>query len=244
MAGNRLSLRSRIFVYMILLVVVASILIAAVTIYQYNEQSRDYHEQRLERKEQQILSSINYVLRQTTYPVETQFLDLIFKDEIYEIAKIVNVEFNLYDTEGALVKSSRPRFETDSLTKCLSADILNNIYQTVDKRYVEENEQLGADFQSSFVAFSDTKGKQLGILNVPYFEDDSFNEQELREFLKRLGYAYLVMLLVAIAFAYFVSKYNTRSLKTISEKNERNAFGETQSKNRIKGRKRRSGFTG
>ncbi len=235
MAGNRLSLRSRIFVYMILLVVVASILIAAVTIYQYNEQSRDYHEQRLERKEQQILSSINYVLRQTTYPVETQFLDLIFKDEIYEIAKIVNVEFNLYDTEGALVKSSRPRFETDSLTKCLSADILNNIYQTVDKRYVEENEQLGADFQSSFVAFSDTKGKQLGILNVPYFEDDSFNEQELREFLKRLGYAYLVMLLVAIAFAYFVSKYITRSLKTISEKMNATRLEKRNQKIELKG---------
>jgi len=67
MASNRLSLRSRIFLYMILLVVVASILIAAVTIYQFNEQSKDYHKQRLERKEAQLLSSINYVLKETTY---------------------------------------------------------------------------------------------------------------------------------------------------------------------------------
>ena len=72
MASNRLSLRSRIFLYMILLVVVASILIAAVTIYQFNEQSKDYHEQRLERKEAQLLSSINYVLRQTTWPRDTE----------------------------------------------------------------------------------------------------------------------------------------------------------------------------
>ena len=84
MAKNRLSLRSRIFLYMILLVVVASVLIALVTIYQYNEQSRDYHEQRLDRKESQILSSIDYVLKQTTYPRSTEYLDLIFKDEIYK----------------------------------------------------------------------------------------------------------------------------------------------------------------
>ena len=71
MAQGRLSLRSRIFIYMILLVVVASVLIAAVTIYQYNEQSKDYHKQRLERKETQILSSIKYVLNKTTYPRET-----------------------------------------------------------------------------------------------------------------------------------------------------------------------------
>ena len=104
MASNRLSLRSRIFLYMILLVVVASILIAAVTIYQYNEQSGDYHEQRLERKETQLISSINYVLRQTTYPITTENLGLIFKDKIYEIANIQKVEFNiclLYTSDAA-----------------------------------------------------------------------------------------------------------------------------------------------
>ena len=84
MASNRLSLRSRIFIYMISLVVVASILIAAVTIYQYNEQSREYHSQRLERKESQLLSSITYVLRQTTHPRETTHLELIFKNFIFK----------------------------------------------------------------------------------------------------------------------------------------------------------------
>ena len=211
MASNRLSLRSRIFIYMISLVVVASILIAAVTIYQYNEQSREYHSQRLERKESQLLSSITYVLRQTTYPRETTHLELIFKDEIFKIADIHNVEFNIYDLEGSLIKSSRPKFDSDTLTKCLSANILNNLFNSVKKRYVEKNEQLGGDYQSSFTVFTDFDSKPLGILNVPYFEDDSFNNAELREFLKRLGYTYLFMLLVAVAFAFFASRFTTKS---------------------------------
>ncbi len=217
MALNRISLRSRIFFYMILLVVVASILIAAVTIYQYNEQSKDYHEQRLERKERQLLSSINYVLRKTTYPVTTENLGLIFKDEIYEIANNLNVGFNLYDIEGTLVKSSKPSFENDSISKFLSPEILNNLNQSIRKRFVEKSEQLGGDFRSSYTIFANSKAKPLGILNVPYFEDDSFSNAELKEFLIRLGYAYFVMLLVAIAFAYFVSRFITRSLKTISD---------------------------
>ena len=218
MRPNNLSLRSRIFLYMILLVVVASILIAAVTIYQYSEQSQDYHEQRLERKESQLLSRIDYVIRQTTYPVITDNLSLIFKDKIYEISTIQNIEFNLYDLEGTLLKSSKATFESDTINKCISADILTDLWQSVDKRVVVKNEQLGADYKSSYIVFTDIKSKPLGILNVPYFEDDSFSDAELREFLKRLGYAYLVMLLVAIAFAYFVSKIITRSLKTISDK--------------------------
>ncbi|MBT8265529.1 MAG: GHKL domain-containing protein [Bacteroidia bacterium] len=220
---------------MILLVIVASILIAAVTIYQYNEQSRDYHKQRLERKESQLLSRINYVLRQTTYPVTTENLSLIFKDKIYEISNIQNIEFNLYDLQGTLLKSSQPRLENDSINNCISAETLNNLFQSVDKRYVAKNEQLGADYQSSYIVFTDFKAKPLGILNVPYFEDDSFNEAELKEFLKRLGYTYLFMLLVAIAFAYFVSKFITRSLKTISDKMNETRLEKHNKKIELKG---------
>lgn len=235
MRSKGLSLRARIFIYMILLVIVASILIAAVTVYQYNEQSRDYHEQRLERKEAQLLSSINYVLKETSWPRETEYLDLIFKEKIYEIANIQNVAFNLYDLEGTLLKSSKPSFENDTINRCISTETLNNLWQSVDKRFVEENEQLGADYQSSYIVFTDAKSKPLGILNVPYFEDDSFNESELREFLKRLGYTYLVMFLVAIAFAYFVSKFITRSLKTISDKMIETRLEKSNEKIELKG---------
>jgi len=217
MTLNKLSLRSRIFAYMILLVVVASVLIAAVTLYQYNEQSKDYHKQRLERKEAQLLSSINYVIKETTHQITTENLSLIFKNEIYKIAKNLNVDFNIYNLQGSLVKSSKSSFENDSVS-FISSNILNNLMSSTNKRYVESNKVLGEDFRTSYIIFSDFKSKPLGILNVPYFEDDSFNQDELQEFLVRLGYAYFIMLLVATAFAYFVSKYITRSLKTIGDK--------------------------
>jgi signal transduction histidine kinase len=220
---------------MILLVLVASVLIAAVTLFQYNEQSKDYHKQRLERKETQLLSSIDYVIRGTTWPRETEYLDLIFKDKIYEIADNLSVEFNIYDLGGTLVKSSKPSFENDTLVACMSTEILNDLMNSVDKRYVETNEILGGDYRSSYIIFTDFKSKPLGILNVPYFEDDSFNDDELKEFLVRLGYAYFVMLLVAIAFAYFVSRYITRSLKTISSKMNETRLEKRNQKIELKG---------
>jgi len=113
---GRFSLRIRIFIAMILLVLLASILIASVTIYQYNEEARDYHNERLERKEENIKESINYAIRKTTYPVSTETMSLIFKNEIYEIAAIHKLQINLYDLDGGLIKSSKATFETDSLT--------------------------------------------------------------------------------------------------------------------------------
>ncbi|WP_298793539.1 HAMP domain-containing sensor histidine kinase [uncultured Allomuricauda sp.] len=203
---------------MILLVVIASLLIAAVTIYQSREQSKDYHENRLERKEQQIHQSISYVLKETTYPVITENLEFIFQDEIYKIADVQNVNFNIYDLEGQLIKSSRRSFELDSISNCLDAEVLNNLKAIPNKRYIEKKKAAGDNYQASYTYINDSKFKPIGIMNLPYFEDNTFNNMELREFLFRLGGVYLIMLLSAIVLAYFISKYITRSLQTISDK--------------------------
>lgn len=203
---------------MILLVVIASVLIAGVTIYQYREQSNDYHQNRLERKEDQILQSINYVLNETTYEPSTRNLGHIFKDEIYKIADVQNVNFNIYDLEGELIKSSKPAFEADSLSNCLDAEVLNSLAMSSTRRYVEEKRTAGDNYQASYTYINDPKFKPIGIMNLPYFEDNSFNNMELREFLIRLGGVYLLMLMAAIVFAYFISKYITRSLQTVSDK--------------------------
>ena len=202
---------------MILLVLIASVLISGVTIYQYREQLDDYHDIRLERKEEQIKQSINYVLKKTTYPQSTENLPMIFKDEIYEIADVQNVYFNIYDLEGGLIRSSRPKFEMDSISNCLDAEVLNNLEASLKRRYVEENTTAGDKYKASYTYINDTKFKPIGILNLPYFEDPSFNDMELREFFIRLGWVYFFMLLSAIGFAYFISKYITRSLQTISD---------------------------
>lgn len=215
---KKLSLRARIFTAMILLVLLASVLIAAVTIYQYNEEAKDYHEERLERKERAIRRSINFAIKETTYEVTTDKIPLIFRKEIYDIAAVHNLQINLYDLDGQLLKTSKGVIQKDTTLNCLDAEILNKLSNTVEHRYVVKNEENGQTFQSSYSYITDTKFKNLAILNLPYLENDDFLNRELNEFLLWLGYAYLIMILVAISFAYFISKYITRSLKTISDK--------------------------
>lgn len=215
---KKLSLRARIFTAMILLVLLASVLIAAVTIYQYNEEAKDYHEERLERKERAIRRSINFAIKETTYEVTTEKIPLIFRKEIYDIAAVHNLQINLYDLDGQLLKTSKGVIQKDTTLNCLDAEILNKLSNTAEHRYVVKNEENGQTFQSSYSYITDAKFKNLAILNLPYLENDDFLNRELNEFLLWLSYAYLIMILVAISFAYFISKYITRSLKTISDK--------------------------
>ncbi|WP_394351758.1 sensor histidine kinase [Winogradskyella schleiferi] len=205
---------------MILLVLVASVLIAAVTIYQYREEAKDYHKERLERKEAAIKEHIDFILngRENTYEVTTENIPLIFKDKIFEIDAIHKLQINLYDLDGQLLKSSKRIIQRDTLDSCLDAEILNTLSNTLEHRYVVKNKEAGETFQSSYSYITDDKFKNLAILNLPYLENDDFLNKELKEFLTRLAYAYLVLILVAIIFAYFISNFITKSLRTISDK--------------------------
>ncbi|TYB79902.1 GHKL domain-containing protein [Bizionia myxarmorum] len=215
---------------MILLVLLASILIAAVTIFQYNEEAKAYHKERLDRKEENIRSNIDYTIKATTYEVTPEKIPLIFKDAIYEIATIHNMEINLYDLDGGLLKSSKASFNVDSLSQCLDAPVLNAISHSLDRRYVRKTDQNGENYLSSYSIITDKRFKPLAILNLHYLENDDFLNIELRNFLARLGYAYFIMLIIAVGLAYLLSKYISKSIKQISDKMNETRFATSNKK--------------
>lgn len=213
----KLSLRTRIFISMTVLVLIASVLIAAVTIYQYKEEAEEYHRERLERKEERLQVAIANVLKSTTYVVNEENVVNIFnyKNRIFQISEEHSLPVYLYDLSGNLMISSEARFIKDTVK--LAPEILDTLSSTFEKRYMIETERDDQKFLSSYTYISDFKSKPLAILKIPYLEDDNFITRELVEFLKRLGQVYVLMMVMAITLAYFLSKYITRSLKTISE---------------------------
>lgn len=217
---KKLSLRTRIFIAMILMVLLASVLIAAVAIYQYREETIDYHRLRLERKEENIQTHLKSVLngRRNTWEVKTDNIPYIFKDEISVVAEIHKLETKLYDLEGSLLISSKASLKQNEEEKCIEAEILNQVSNTAAHRFVDKNIVNGETVQSSYSYIYDLKFKPIAILKLPYLENDDFLSKELSEFLERLIYAYLFVLLVASGIAFLLSKYITKSLKNISDK--------------------------
>lgn len=216
---SKLSLRTRIFISMTVLVLIASILVAVVTIYQYREEAADYHRERLERKEERIKIAIDNALRSTTWPVEEENITKIFreKNRIYQIAHEHSLPLNIYSLSGKLLINSEFTFFNDTIDKQLNNKIIDTLKSQVNKRYLFKSEKNNKRFLSSYTYITDDRSKPLAILNLPYLEDDDFFSKELNESLTRLGEVYILLLLTAIILAYFLSKYITRSLKTISD---------------------------
>ena len=215
---SMLSLRVRIFLSMIVLILIASILMASISLIQFKNEARNYHQELLERKEDAIKEHINYVISSTTYPIAARNLSLIFKDKIHEIAQIHNSQINIYGLDGKLIKSSKASFSVDSVSPPIPKYIIKLVQSSIEKRYVDIKTTEGVKYRSSFTQIKDDKFKPLGILNLPYADDDSFYENEIQVFFIKLGQVYFFMLIIAFALAYFLASYITQSLKTISDK--------------------------
>ncbi|MBD3723671.1 MAG: GHKL domain-containing protein [Flavobacteriaceae bacterium] len=203
---------------MIFLTLIASILIAIVSIYQFRKEAKEYHQDRLERKENAIVEHINYVLQTTTYPLTTENIPLIFKERIHELADIHSMEINFYDLKGNLLISSKAVFKVDSILPKIDSATLRILQGTIEKRYVEFVKIDGQQYRSSYSYVKDNKFKPLAILNLPYEEDTSFYDNEVKNFLMRFGQVYVLMFLFAIVLSYFLSSYITKSLQIISDK--------------------------
>ncbi|MCJ7757133.1 MAG: two-component sensor histidine kinase, partial [Gillisia sp.] len=216
----KLSLRNRIFISMILLVLGASILIAGVTVFQYKKESENYHRERLERKEQAIRENIKFVLASTTHFVNTENMPVILKErgKIYEISQVHEMQLNIYDLNGKLLIKSSESFFRDTTNVQIPSHILEELEASRNKRYLKRSEVNGQKFQSSYTYITDNKFKPLAILYLPYLQDDQLLRKDLNEFLFKLGEVYLFMLFIAITLSYFLSKYIIKSLNIISEK--------------------------
>ena len=205
---------------MIFIVVIASVLIAAVTIYQYNEEAEEYHKNRLERKEEAIKAAITYELnRDTIKQFETVLLPSILEKKLNEISDIHNLDINIYDLQGNLLRSSYAENATDTTDANLSKNMLQRLAFNPDHRLVlQKSDEDGVKFKSSFSYLTGSDYSRVGIIGVPYLQDNTFQDKELKEFLGRLSFVYLLILFIAIVMAYFLSKYITKSLENVSRR--------------------------
>ena len=214
MFQNKMSLRLRIFISMILLVFTATLLVLGSTYYQYRTESDQYNSYRQERKENQLKRQINYIVNK--YDLSNNY-DLWddYQPDFEEITRIHNVEYSIFKSDGTPLFYSYLPLDVISNNYSLDIDFAKMLLSNEEGKFTSENFTDVGKFQSSYSVLKDDLGKKYAILFFPYFQDVSFAESELNVFLSTLYQIYFIMLVVAIVLAYFISRFVTRSIETI-----------------------------
>lgn len=212
-----LTLRTRIFLSITALILISSAFMASITIFHFREENKNYHEERLMRKETAVRASIDYFLQQESPVQRTDSLVQLFDTKICELADINSLDINIYSLQGELLISSKPGlFEAGVLPEILPLSLLDSLGQDPQGHFVQHVFPGNEHYHNTFLFLKSPTGKRIGIVNIPYFQDNRFHEQELSEFLSSIIWVFLGLLLMGMALAYYISNYITRSLREVS----------------------------
>lgn len=234
MSVRRISIQSRIFSAMLLVILLASAMIIIVAIWQYREQAIDYHDSRLERKENAIKTDIINVLESTAFFLESGKPSTITQKKINEISEVHKLKIDIYNLEGKLLKTSHTE-ENEIPESKLNTGFLEALKTSSEQRLVFDKDYNGEIYKSSYSYITDTNGAPIGIIHIPYLEKSDFYEKELNEFLMRILVVFLIIILVAVVLGYLLSRFISKSLKQVSEKMKQTGLNRINEKIDIRG---------
>jgi len=203
---------------MILLVVLAIVLSVTVTIYQYDEQTKDYNLSRLGRKEASVLLHLDFEFRRNHPEVTLKNATKVLKSHIVDIAFVHNVDISLYNLQGDFMVSSNFDSSPGRVSEAIPSSILKEVNNKADHRVVVFKTQEEYTNETSYTYLKNEKNERVGVLKLSVNQDNSEQKEELKEFLSRLTAVYFLVFIIGIALSYFLSGLITRSIKTITSK--------------------------
>lgn len=219
----KLTLRTRIYLSMLAIILVSFVVTGGVAIYDHYEQSAEYHEQRLLRKEHAVKMSMAYFLRQQGGRMLQDSVSFLFHDKIDELADVHNVHISMYDLRGNfLLSSDTVRMDSLEVPEHISYTVLKQL-STGNNRVVNST-RYHPDISLVFWYFEDDNNRPIAITNVAYQRSNA-EEKDLWAFLLELGQSYILLFLVAALIAFLLARYITRSLAAIGDRMKQVAIG-------------------
>ena len=209
------TLRIRIYISMLALILVSLLIIGGTTIFFFNNQNEKYHLGRLERKERTIIRSLKYFLEDFHVDTNTDVVSREFEREIKRLADVNKVNINVFNTKGEILMSSNYDYnDPDFFKKKIKPEILQEIRKTKQRKVFEE----GKHKISAYSYIFDKNGNEIAIVNIPYDTHNMPVKDDLAPFLSTLLKVYLFLLIGASLSAFFLSNYITKSLHIIADK--------------------------
>ncbi len=212
----RPSLRSRIQLYVILLILGSFLFIGFVTVTYFRNSSITYHENRLSRKVSSVLREIQYdMVGRSQVDSMLGYLPEI----IGSIADIQNMDINIYRTDGHLLASSANFiFDRGIRPNIMSPRAMNALKAYPNRPYLQEESLGQLLYKAAFVSINNPQGDISAYLELPYYSSDRNLRNDLYTFMGTLLNVYVFLLLIAGVIAIAVANSITRPIAQIGEK--------------------------
>ena len=210
---RKLKLSHRIFMSMLVLIFFSFLAVGISTIFRYQSKNKEYHKERLKRKDRAVVQSIKYMTQPEQLSLEEQFKHT---DILKKISSIHKLNINIYDLEGKFIATSGAN---NLINNKIEDNLLKKITTQIEKsnniaREIQDKKELLDIYTVLYI-----NKKPYAILNIPYnsTELNDINEEIKTEVLL-LVKIYTFLFIMSGLIAVFLLKQITKPLKILTQK--------------------------
>lgn len=144
------------------------------------------------------------------------FLKNYSEGVLQKLSNVFNTDINLYNLEGQLFASSRPKmFSVGLLSPIINPQAYNAVIIDNKSEYIHSESIGKLDYLSAYTPLINENGKLLGYLNLQYFSKQNELENEMASLIVAIVNIFVLLFAISVVSTIFVSNWMTQPIKVI-----------------------------
>jgi len=210
------SLRNRIQLSVIVLIIISFLAIGFVTVVYFNKSSSQYQNERLEK----IVSAFQLHLETTLRSVAQDSFQLVIGNSLNTLGGIYHNNWSFYNSKGDVIQNS-------DNTNGLKMDGYA-LYKMSHQQFIRWSQLENSGETAIYTAIrSPEMSANSGYVRIPYLEKEGRIQSDVSDFIGALLNVYVFLLLIAVPIAIAVANSITNPLAVIGEKLKEFKLGST-----------------
>jgi two-component system nitrogen regulation sensor histidine kinase NtrY len=142
------------------------------------------------------------------------FMEYILK----KFATVFVTDINLYDKNGYMLSSSRPKIYNIGLVgEQINSKAWNELTVNKKSEYIHQESIGKLEYLSAYLPFYSQEGKLLAYLNLQHFGQQKGFEDQIQQFLVAIMNVFVLLLALSILSAIFISNWLTALLRVLQQ---------------------------
>lgn len=178
---------------------------------QYNELTDDVIKEKLNSVETEVKSKLGGYEELTIYENGNYMQGILQK-----FAKVFFTDINMYDKEGYLLATSRPKvFNVGLISEQMNPKAYKHLKFLKQSEFVHLENIGELNYSSAYKPFYNGSGNLLGYINLQHFGQQREFENQIQKFLVAIINVFILLLAISIILAIFISNWLTAPLRIL-----------------------------
>lgn len=178
---------------------------------QYNELTDEVIKEKLSSVETEVKSKLGSY-EQLTISENGNYMQGILQ----KFAKVFFTDINMYDKEGYLLASSRPKvFNVGLISEQMNPKAFKHLKFLKQSEFVHLENIGELNYSSAYKPFFNGAGDLLGYINLQHFGQQREFENQIQKFLVAIINVFILLLAISIILAIFISNWLTEPLRIL-----------------------------